>query len=90
MSWFVKLMAQLFTLLRNPFPRTEALRKARTGEMKDNETMYPRAFHYHRAGSLKEAATMLAQLGDDAKLLAGGQSLIPLMKFRFANPDSFR
>jgi len=48
--------------------------------------MYPRAFHYHRAGSLKEAAVMLSQLGDDAKLLAGGQSLIPLMKLRFANP----
>jgi aerobic carbon-monoxide dehydrogenase medium subunit len=49
--------------------------------------MYPRAFHYHRAGSLNEAATMLSQLGDDAKLLAGGQSLIPLMKLRFANPS---
>jgi carbon-monoxide dehydrogenase medium subunit len=48
--------------------------------------MYPRAFHYHRAGSLKEAAAMLSQLGDEAKLLAGGQSLIPLMKLRFANP----
>jgi aerobic carbon-monoxide dehydrogenase medium subunit len=48
--------------------------------------MYPRAFHYHRAGSLKEAVAMLGQLGDDAKLLAGGQSLIPLMKLRFANP----
>ncbi|HYL12877.1 MAG TPA: xanthine dehydrogenase family protein subunit M [Terriglobales bacterium] len=48
--------------------------------------MYPRAFHYHRAGSLKEAVTMLAQLGEDGKLLAGGQSLIPLMKLRFANP----
>jgi carbon-monoxide dehydrogenase medium subunit len=48
--------------------------------------MYPRAFHYHRAGSLKEAVTMLAQLGDEAKLLAGGQSLIPLMKLRFASP----
>lgn len=48
--------------------------------------MYPRAFHYHRAGSMNEAAAMLAQLGDDAKLLAGGQSLIPLMKLRFANP----
>jgi aerobic carbon-monoxide dehydrogenase medium subunit len=48
--------------------------------------MYPRAFHYHRAGSLQEAATMLAQLGDEAKLLAGGQSLIPLMKLRLANP----
>jgi aerobic carbon-monoxide dehydrogenase medium subunit len=48
--------------------------------------MYPRAFHYHRAGSLEEAAAMLAQLGEGAKLLAGGQSLIPLMKLRFANP----
>ena len=48
--------------------------------------MYPRAFHYHRAGSMKEAVTMLTQLGDDAKLLAGGQSLIPLMKLRFASP----
>jgi aerobic carbon-monoxide dehydrogenase medium subunit len=48
--------------------------------------MFPRAFHYHRAGSLKEAATMLAQLGPEAKLLAGGQSLIPLMKLRFASP----
>src|SRR5580692_6462667 len=48
--------------------------------------MYPRAFHYHRAGSLQEAASMLFQLGDSAKLLAGGQSLIPLMKLRFANP----
>lgn len=49
--------------------------------------MYPRSFHYHRASSLQEAATMLAQLGDDAKVLAGGQSLIPLMKLRFANPN---
>jgi carbon-monoxide dehydrogenase medium subunit len=50
------------------------------------EPMYPRAFHYHRASSLKEAAAMLGQLGDNTKLLAGGQSLIPLMKLRFANP----
>jgi aerobic carbon-monoxide dehydrogenase medium subunit len=48
--------------------------------------MYPRAFHYHRAGSYQEAARMLGELGDEAKLLAGGQSLIPLMKLRFANP----
>src|SRR5512143_1947678 len=49
--------------------------------------MYPRSFHYHRATSLQEAATMLGQLGEEAKLLAGGQSLIPLMKLRFANPQ---
>lgn len=48
--------------------------------------MYPRAFQYHRASTLKEASALLAQLGGDAKLLAGGQSLIPLMKLRFANP----
>src|SRR5438874_4150839 len=48
--------------------------------------MYPRAFHYHRAASLKEASTMLLQLGEEAKLLAGGQSLIPLMKLRLASP----
>jgi carbon-monoxide dehydrogenase medium subunit len=52
-----------------------------------DRTMYPRAFHYHRAGSLKEAVAMLSQLGEEAKLLAGGQSLIPLMKLRFANPQ---
>jgi carbon-monoxide dehydrogenase medium subunit len=49
--------------------------------------MYPRSFHYHRAASLKEAITMLGQLGESAKLLAGGQSLIPLLKLRFANPE---
>jgi len=49
--------------------------------------MYPRAFHYHRAGSLQEAITMLGQLGEGAKVLAGGQSLIPLLKLRFANPE---
>jgi carbon-monoxide dehydrogenase medium subunit len=49
--------------------------------------MYPRSFHYHRAGSLKEAITMLGQFGENAKFLAGGQSLIPLLKLRFASPD---
>ncbi len=49
--------------------------------------MYPRSFHYHRAGSLKEAVSMLGQLGQGAKFLAGGQSLIPLLKLRFANPE---
>src|SRR5260370_9378857 len=48
--------------------------------------MYPRSFHYHRAGSLREAISMLGQLGESAKFLAGGQSLIPLLKLRFPNP----
>jgi carbon-monoxide dehydrogenase medium subunit len=49
--------------------------------------MYPRSFRYHRAGSLQEAVSMLGQLGGGAKFLAGGQSLIPLLKLRFANPE---
>ena len=49
--------------------------------------MYPHAFRYHRAASLQEAASMIAELGEDAKLLAGGQSLIPLMKLRLSSPS---
>jgi aerobic carbon-monoxide dehydrogenase medium subunit len=48
--------------------------------------MYPRAFTYHRAKSYLEAVAMLRELGDDAKFLAGGQSLIPLMKLRLSTP----
>jgi aerobic carbon-monoxide dehydrogenase medium subunit len=48
--------------------------------------MYPRAFTYHRAKSYPEAVTLLRELGDDAKFLAGGQSLIPLMKLRLSTP----
>ena len=48
--------------------------------------MYPRSFAYHRAASLADAAAALAQAGPEAKLLAGGQSLIPLMKLRLAAP----
>ena len=48
--------------------------------------MYPSAFRYHRAGSLREAVSLLSELGEDARALAGGQSLIPLMKLRLARP----
>ena len=48
--------------------------------------MYPGSFHYHRATSLEEASSLVSDLGPEAKLLAGGQSLIPLMKLRFAKP----
>ncbi len=44
-------------------------------------------FDYLAAGSADEAVAALAEHGEDAKLLAGGQSLIPLMKFRFASPS---
>lgn len=50
--------------------------------------MYSAAFRYLRAKSLEEAATMLSELGEDAKALAGGQSLIPLMKLRLSKPTA--
>ncbi|MBO0693609.1 MAG: xanthine dehydrogenase family protein subunit M, partial [Acidimicrobiaceae bacterium] len=48
--------------------------------------MIPAAFEYHRAGSLDEVFELLLAHGDDAKLLAGGHSLLPLMKLRLAAP----
>jgi carbon-monoxide dehydrogenase medium subunit len=48
--------------------------------------MIPAAFDYVRAGSLDEAVSLLHEHGDDAKLLAGGHSLLPLMKLRLATP----
>ena len=48
--------------------------------------MIPAAFDYVRADSADEAVAALAEHGDDAKLLAGGMSLIPLMKLRLATP----
>jgi carbon-monoxide dehydrogenase medium subunit len=48
--------------------------------------MIPAPFEYHRPSSLQDAVALLGRLGDDAKILAGGQSLIPLMKLRLASP----
>jgi carbon-monoxide dehydrogenase medium subunit len=48
--------------------------------------MFPAAFDYHAPVSLDEALGLLAQRGDDAKVMAGGQSLIPLLRLRFAQP----
>ena len=48
--------------------------------------MYPSRFRYEAPRSLAEAIGMLHDSGDDAKVLAGGQSLVPLMKLRFASP----
>jgi len=48
--------------------------------------MIPGAFAYHRPTSVKEAVGLLAQFGDDGRPLAGGHSLIPMMKLRLAAP----
>jgi carbon-monoxide dehydrogenase medium subunit len=46
----------------------------------------PSSFAYHRPTSVKEAVSLLAQWGDDGRALAGGHSLIPMMKLRLATP----
>ncbi|HEU6444720.1 MAG TPA: xanthine dehydrogenase family protein subunit M [Gaiellaceae bacterium] len=48
--------------------------------------MYPARFDYHSPSTLDEAVETLQRYGDEGKVLAGGQSLIPLMKTRFAEP----
>ena len=48
--------------------------------------MYPASFEYFAPETIDEALTILERFGDEGKVLAGGQSLIPLMKLRFAAP----
>ena len=50
--------------------------------------MIPPAFEYHAPRSIGEALSLLSSLGEDAKLLAGGHSLLPMMKLRFAQPSA--
>ncbi|MFT7584487.1 MAG: carbon-monoxide dehydrogenase medium subunit [Cellvibrionaceae bacterium] len=50
--------------------------------------MIPGEFDYHAPASLGEAIALLAEHGEDAKILAGGQSLIPAMRFRLASPET--
>ncbi|PXW27477.1 FAD binding domain-containing protein [Paraburkholderia caballeronis] len=49
--------------------------------------MIPRPFEYHAPNTLPEALALLGAHGDAAKLLAGGHSLLPMMKLRFAQPE---
>ena len=49
--------------------------------------MIPAAFDYVRAGSAEEAIALIGEHGDEAKFLAGGHSLLPLMKLRLAQPS---
>lgn len=50
--------------------------------------MIPASFDYHAPKTLDEAIALLGRLGDSAKILAGGQSLIPAMRFRLAAPET--
>ena len=48
--------------------------------------MFPPPFDYHSPATLAEAVALLGRLGEDAKVLSGGQSLLPLMKLRLGQP----
>ncbi len=50
--------------------------------------MIPGSFDYHRPSSVQEAVGLLAKLGEDARAIAGGHSLIPMMKLRLAAPSN--
>ncbi len=50
--------------------------------------MFPANFDYHRPGSVDEAVALLVRFGEDAKILAGGHSLVPMMKLRLAEPTN--
>jgi hypothetical protein len=49
--------------------------------------MKPPPFEYHDPASVDETLALLAEHGDEAKVLAGGQSLVPLLNFRLARPE---
>jgi carbon-monoxide dehydrogenase medium subunit len=51
------------------------------------ETMIPGPFNYHRPATLADAVNLLSTLGDEARPLAGGHSLVPMMKLRLATPE---
>ena len=48
--------------------------------------MYPAPFNYHRANTVDEAIAILSDIGEGSRVLAGGQSLLPLLKLRFDEP----
>ncbi|HKA51120.1 MAG TPA: xanthine dehydrogenase family protein subunit M [Candidatus Dormibacteraeota bacterium] len=50
--------------------------------------MIPAAFEYARANTVQEASDLLRKFGEEAKVLAGGHSLVPLMRLRFAKPSA--
>ena len=49
--------------------------------------MIPGPFSYHRPATLADAVNPLSTLGDEARPLAGGHSLVPMMKLRLASPE---
>jgi carbon-monoxide dehydrogenase medium subunit len=66
--------------------RWAKLRIATQPPITREDAVIPGSFAYHRPTSVKEAVGLLGSLGDDARAIAGGHSLIPMMKLRLASP----
>jgi carbon-monoxide dehydrogenase medium subunit len=67
-------------------PTVRAIPRGRSAARRGDVAVIPPSFDYHAPKSVGEALGLLASLGADAKLLAGGHSLLPMMKLRFAQP----
>jgi carbon-monoxide dehydrogenase medium subunit len=66
--------------------RLARAQRMRVGGCPGRMPMIPGSFAYHRPSSVQEAVGLLAQHGDEARAIAGGHSLIPMMKLRLAKP----
>src|SRR5689334_2884172 len=71
---------------RQSVPPTSAFPDMRERHGRWEDTMIPGSFSYHRPASVGDAVKLLASLGEDARPLAGGHSLVPMMKLRLATP----
>jgi CO/xanthine dehydrogenase FAD-binding subunit len=78
----VRTVSLLRPVLSSPLPNERAVGAVRGREAE----LKPATFDYYAPASRDELLALLGELGDDAKVLAGGQSLIPLMNFRLARP----
>ena len=68
--------------------RLRGRERARCPRANRRRVQVPAPFEYERATSVDEALELLARLGPDARLLAGGHSLLPMMKLRLATPST--
>src|SRR2546423_8426779 len=74
--WYTKVAEPVSRAMAEPLGRAAS----------QGSRVKPAPFAYHRAHSVDEAVALLAELGDEAKILAGGLSLVPMMNFRLARP----
>jgi aerobic carbon-monoxide dehydrogenase medium subunit len=77
----------IYTYSKGLFFTNEDLQdRARAVSGAGEDAVIPASFEYHRPQSLNEAVALLAELGEEARPLGGGHSLIPMMKLRLATP----